>query len=449
VRAPADDGGVRRVRSVPSTLLLAALTCAAACPTQRPPELWSTPKFPERLQQVVLPMRDPLEQPDLAVVATLEGHGGKRRTIWMRVDTGATHSTIPAGLLRELGLTELGTTKIRGVHGLLIVPVASLPRLFLGAMAVERVPVLGLTFPSELREHGVLGQSVLDQAPWEISWDRATITWNATPWTDGGDVTAWPLVRGDHGFDFIDARINGVAIRMELDTGGTVSAIPKNLAAAIGLVPHPAPNFVSRTIHGERAIGPVFVADLEIGSSNLPRQFFSEDPPGAFGRVGLASLVSYEVQIFPGSRLLIRPRNPDMRATAAMRIRRWPWMPSCRSAGCFRGYLEGSGEGGRIIFEPEATLPHPVAILFGCAEVSDPDWVRPHVLRGEPEPPFRHVRLELMPGDYRAISLSLPDVEKVLVLPSGQRCRELTALDVFPLRDLAQLPEKVRLSLLP
>ena len=125
------------------------------------------------------------------------------------------------------------------------------------------------------------------------------------------------------------------------------------------------------------ATGRLLVGDLEIGSRILRGQAFVETEDGQYPTLGLPALTSYDLQIFPGRRLFLRSRNPDMRATAAARVGRWPWMPSCRLVGCARAYVEGTGDDGRIIFEIEAVPPRPVSILFACREITEADRVRP------------------------------------------------------------------------
>lgn len=377
-------------------------------------------------------MLDAIELPDPSVEITLGGRGGTRKVIWMLPDTGSTGTMIPAELSRDLQLTRVGALPITGVGGKVSAAIFLLPQMLLGAVIVERLPVAALTLSGEFHDAGVLGMSVLDMAPWEISWDRGTITLNATPWPVGGEVRSWPLMRGADRDDFVDVRVNGFPIRMVLDTGSTSSMIPKDIAARAGLVPDHMSEMRLMHAAGVSPLRPVLVADLEIGSSKLQKQFFQQVETGEDALLGLDALTSYELQIIPGSRLLAKPRNPDMRATAAARVRRWPWMPSCRVVGCVRGYVEGNGEGGRIIFEFEAALPRGAELLFGCADGDDADWVIPRGLIAKEEPPFRHVVLLTNRGATQLFWV--PNVDQQLVRANGKPCRELTVLDVAPLR---------------
>lgn len=427
--------------------LLAALACGAACGPPERPSLWPPARFPERLPQIVLPIRDPLEEPDLAVEATLEGEGGSRKTIWMNLDTGTSQSAIPASLLQDLQLPEFGADSWRTPGGPVHVRVASLPRLVLATLAVERLRVGAMPMPFDRRDWGLLGNSVLDQSPCEISWDRGTVTLNATPWPEEGGVRSWPLARG-HRTDFINVRINGIPVQMTLDTGAMVSTIPKNLAARIGLVRHAVHQKELIVGAGALPAAAVFVADLEIGQAKLEGQLFVETENDGFAALGLPVLSSYELQILPRSQLLFKPRNPDMRATAAERVHRWPWMPSCQAVGCVRAHVDGGGAGGRVVLEFEAALPRPVAILFGCAESIEPDRVIPWGLLTKTEPPFHHLRAEVE-GEFAqgAVSVPTPDIDRLLVTPNGGACHQMTVLDVVPVLESKRHPNEARVVL--
>jgi len=426
--------------------LLPALASALACGSQREQRL-PRAKFPERLPQVVLPMRDPLDGPDPAVEATLEGPDGARATLWMAADSGASTCTIPTDLLDRLKLVPIRAAAVRSWGGPAAARVAWLPRLILGGLTVEQAQVAGLTLPSVAGDRGVLGNSVLDSAPWEISWDRGTVTLNATPWPEGGDVRSWPLSRRD-GVDVIDVRINGFPTRMLLDTGASISTIPTNLAAGMGLG-------VGTTLTGELVAfagrfsgAQAFVADLEIGSMKLDGQVFAATEAGERGVLGLNALASFEVQVLPGRRLLMRPRGQDLRATAATRVGRWAWMPSCASTGCVRARVEGSGGGGRVEVTFEAPLPRPVEVLFGCGQRREPEppgALAARRLIGGTDPALHHLALQVNAPGTEPASYPAPDIDRQLLQPDGRPCRQLVVLDVAPLASTQLRPREGKL----
>jgi len=447
---------VRRVRAG-SRLWLAAVACLVACWTPvrsrftRPAKPPLGPvEFPDPLPQVVLPMHDPLVMPDLAVEATLEGPSGKRKTIWMEVDTGATISAVPDGLLMDLGLPFTGHDIVGTGGGDTTIPLASLPRLFLGGLTVERLQIGGISFPI-----GVLGTSVLERAPWEISWDRGTVTFNATSWPEGGDIGSARLIPIEGRTYAIDVRLNDLPMRMTVDTGSMFSIVPRKLALRGGLT---AIAFDAGGYETAGGAGPttgrVVVGDLRIGPLNLGRQVFVEtdgDTPAVLGRPALAA---YDLQILPGERLLFKPREPDMRATAAARIARWSWMPACHSVGCVQAHADGDPNDkgkrkvDRVVFEIEAPLPRPVSIVFGCADRAEVDWLLPEPLRVGLGPPYRHLGLNLRKGERDPVIQPVKQLDQLL----GEKevaCRYLAVLDVVPMPETEPPQDKVRVWLMP
>jgi hypothetical protein len=47
----------------------------------------------------------------------------------------------------------------------------------------------------------------------------------------------------------------------------------------------------------------------------------------------------FDLLVFPGQRLLMKPRG-DLRVTAAARIGRWIWMPAYASPACVHAWTE-------------------------------------------------------------------------------------------------------------
>jgi hypothetical protein len=192
-----------------------------------------------------------------------------------------------------------------------------------------------------------------------------------------------------------------------------------------------------------------FTADLEIGASKLQGQIFHAVETGEQMLLGLSALAAFELQVFPGERVLFRPRARDLRATAAARVRRWPWMPPCAAAvGCVRATIEGEGKDARVAFDVDASLPRPVRVLLGCAGGAAPDWIQPFGLQDDAAP-LHHVELELRGDIPRAFSYPVPDIEAQLVSPDGRRCRALAVLDVMPLPPDGRRVDEARMSFFP
>ena len=157
-------------------------------------------------------------------------------------------------------------------------------------------------------------------------------------------------------------------------------------------------------------------------------------------------LAAFDVQVFPGKRLLLRPRARDQRSTAAARVRRWPWLPACEAVGCVSARVMGAGNDARVDVVLEAALPGPVRILLGCSEGQGPDrfLVDPG---DEQTSSYHHVIVEL-PGEIpRSFSYPTPNIEGTLSGSDGQRCHALTVLDVAPFAPLDRPGNEARLSL--
>jgi Aspartyl protease len=172
--------------------------------------------LPDKPSSAVLPIRDPILRPDLAVEAIVHGPDGKTAAIWMLLDSGATIGSLPAAVAADLRLVEEHTATMIAVNGVARTSLVVAPRLDLGALGLSRVAFLLNTLAGRANELGIAGQSVLARMPWEISWGRGLVTLGATPWVDGGEVTSVPLEPFAGGVEMVTARINGRPLKMML-----------------------------------------------------------------------------------------------------------------------------------------------------------------------------------------------------------------------------------------
>src|SRR6185503_12977536 len=140
--------------------------------------------LPEKPSAAVLPIRDPILRPDLAVEALVHGRDGERAAIWMLLDSGATIGSLPAAVAAGLRLVDARPVTMLGVNGAARTSLVVAPRVELGELAMSRVAFLVNTLGGPASELGLVGQSVLARMPWEISWDRGVVTLGATPWAD-------------------------------------------------------------------------------------------------------------------------------------------------------------------------------------------------------------------------------------------------------------------------
>jgi hypothetical protein len=377
-------------------------------------------------------MRDPLFGPDLAVQATVLGPGGKRARLWTILDTGSSRAMIPPHVATDLGLVPRWRTTIQSFHEVENVPVAMV-HLTLGELAIDRVAAAIRLMSSKEPERGLLGDSVLGHAPWEISWDRGTVTLGAGPWADTAASRSLAMHHIGPGLDEVVVHINGRPLRMVFDTGAAFSVIPERLALLMELGTRPYEGASARGVSGDVGITRILVGDLEIAGWKLPDHLFAATRTGDHPLLGLDVLARFELLIVPRERVQLRPRTADLRTTAAARIRRWPWMPSCSSPGCVRGRIEGNGPGGRIELELEVPVTDPIEIILGCGDRAEPELPVPfHRLGKQFEPPGHHLELAVRVASQGRLSVAAPDPDRRLTLPQGGGCRQLTVLDLRP-----------------
>jgi gag-polyprotein putative aspartyl protease len=388
--------------------------------------------FPEGSPAVVLPLRDPLLVPDPSVLATLPGRDGPW-SAWMYSDSGDPEdgAILPRASVARLGpaYVDRGATRIPWIWvreedarwGLL-------SSLALGDLVMRDVPVRVTGLDLTHSPSGILGQAVLGHAPWEIDWDRGTLTLGATPWPDAPDAIVVPLRRRKD-MDVVTVQVDGHPVEMVVDTGAPFSVIPADIARDAGLSVHD----VDRRHHpaGQEVSG-----DAVLGPLRLGRIDFASVPhvPVGYGLLGLDVLSRYRIQVVPGERLALRPRG-DPWESAPQRIARWPWTRACRSLGCIRARLEPVGDDARLAFSFEVDVPHPVGLLLGCRE-ADPAGSRlptmsERATSGRSSGPAYHISL-------RVASAVKDQAVETLMLGGNQwlsrtGCREISVLDVVPI----------------
>jgi hypothetical protein len=324
-----------------------------------PPEAASRP--------VVLALRDPLLGPHVAVEAKLFAslEAGAPLETWMVVDSGATDVTLSESITNRLGLSSLPSLrfKISGNGGRTYdAGGVLLPGLALGELRLTSV------LASVVGDTPIVGESVLAHARWEIDWDRGTLTLGAPPWPDETPgLVSVPLRHdGPSNTDTLTVSVDGHAFDLLLDTGAIVSALPSSAGAslptrdfettmpfrgAVGTIP------IRRQFHGETRIGPA-----ELGPRGFAELAGTREATGIFG---LDLLGRYRVQVSPGKRVALRPRD-DIWQTARERIGRWSWTGDCEHIGCIRARLEPVGRDATLTVTLDRAFSRDVAIVFGC-----------------------------------------------------------------------------------
>ncbi len=154
----------------------------------------------------------------------------------LAVDTAATTSGLTQSRLDALGLQPSGEAQVFGATGPLRVDLYDLPPLRIGAFEADslRTPALP-DFSEDL--DGVVGVDVL--RPFAVAfrpeagvvalYDGAVEAAPADGWT------AAPMTTLPFGFSFVDAAVDGVALRCLLDTGSSPTVINTPAAKALGL----------------------------------------------------------------------------------------------------------------------------------------------------------------------------------------------------------------------
>jgi hypothetical protein len=415
--------------------LALALSCAGSAPplpaAPAAPAPAAAPAKPSRPAltrpgaPVVLPIRDPVLRPDLAIEGLAEGPGGKSASVWLEIDSGSPHVRLPQPLPAAIGVADAGQF-----------------RLGLGALSASGVSVAAASDPGSAPDRGVLGRPILGETAWEIAWNSGTFTLDAKVWGSTGAVRAVPLVPLAGG-DGVEVKINGRPVRMLIATGVIPSALPENLVASLGLETVAAEAAGGQDAPVTSGSARLIVADVEVGGVRFVRRRFLQARAGEPPVLGLDILARFDLQVLPGRGLHLKPRAGDLRASTAQRLQRWKWMPSCKVAGCARGRVVGTGRQSRVEVDFEVKLPRPLQIVMGCTERREPeepapwmDWAAPSDTRGQ------HLVLQAKETVARKAKVAVPGMNLSLVLPSGAACRKLAVLDVAPIPPpAANMPE--------
>jgi predicted aspartyl protease len=345
-----------------------AAACATPLPSVPPPVLAGD-------RRVVLPLGDPFTLDALVVGAEVRGATGATFQEGFIVDCGATMSVIREPLVGRLGLTPREIAQARTVDPL--GRTRNLRSLIVSELRFGRLVVRDL-HAATVGSDNILGDDVLNQTPWEVDLDHATLTLDAPAWSPQAALARIPIRRS--GIEVADniavasgtkltVSLNGHEVALTLDTGAARSALPAALVKELGLPANAAKPVYVGTMQTLRAAASVVEADLALGSVRLGKQTFLvlDGVARDWGVLGLDVLRHYVFRIEPGRWLELRPRV-DVRVTAAARMARWPWAPRCPPNGCAVAHVEGSGDDAAIVMTLLADYPaRPTSFLWGCA----------------------------------------------------------------------------------
>jgi predicted aspartyl protease len=206
---------------------------------------------------------------------------GSWRTLQFLVDTGSSHTTISADAARDAGLTVVPGARLLTPSGTVDASVATLRTLRIGNRTRTAVPVVVADLVGrERRLDGLLGMDVLGAEPVliDLEHERLTFLDPAGPRTPRGG-TRLPARTVD-GRLIVDARVDGRAHRLVLDSGAAVTVVfdqsptgrPVAIRTAIGAA------------HARAARAHVTLGGLRLGILQAVKV---PAPPGRTGSDGL------------------------------------------------------------------------------------------------------------------------------------------------------------------
>lgn len=429
-----------RLRSPAVAVLVAALGLALVvilvASSRRPV---SRAVFPANPKPTRLAIRAPLIRPELTVMATLQASEKRSSSVWMLVDSGATGVSMPTSAYLALGLEPLRNLTIRTSDPFgrtFVYEAGAIPRVRLGELEVEQV-VTSLSDASA--GPFVLGQSVLAHEPWEIDWDRGTLTLAATPWAADAQTELVPL-RKEADAEVVTIRVDGRPVEMVLDTGAFVSMIPVEVGEHAHLATRRVAPTLLDTFGGETIVRRVFTGHVQLGTQSAGRNEFAALPTAgrraAYGLLGLDVLSRYRIQVVPGKHLALRRRG-DVRAATRERIARWSFVPSsCEHVGCVKAALEPQDDDAVVTVKLEADLGEEgFDVLFGCEGDHDDRFVPTgsSFAFGPPPDVVRHVRVRVPRAARGHDQRSVIRGGAAWFRAQGARCRALEVLDLSPL----------------
>jgi len=354
----------RAARAVVFGLGLQAAGCAL------PPWLGHRPVFPAGAQTWEIPLFEPLTNPWPKVSATVCGpvRSGKPRAceeVLFHVDSGSSHSGLPAETFARLGVETTGS------HFATIEDAAGEKRGWSGGLIPEVRLGDALSLPDVVTfidDTAILGADVLNEHGWRIDLDRGTLVLGPPP---ASSATRLP-VQGLPRRTIVDLSVQGRPVPLLLDTGAPITVVDVAWLKVAGLplrrLDHGWP--LSRRDPGLK-LGEATEADLRLGALDLGRRQVVGHPRGddgvTRGMLGIDLLSDYAFGVADGA-LQLEPRAPSPLASAAERIGRWHDLPRCPDVpGCVSAQLE-PGDGVRVRVRAVASTPGAHRYVFGCAD---------------------------------------------------------------------------------
>lgn len=172
-------------------------------------------------------------------------------------------------------------------------------------------------FAGNLLMLAVFGLAVMRFVRMDPSFDAALHSIGGPAQSVSGGETRIPLSPDGH--YWIKARLNGVPLRLMVDTGATVTALSGDVAAAAGVEPDPLrPDATVETANGTVAAAPARIDELQFGSV-VARDLDAivmpgEGGPNVLGMNFLTRLKGWRVE---DGVLILTPHRPQVEEASA------------------------------------------------------------------------------------------------------------------------------------
>ncbi len=409
-------------RGVAFLLALAAPACAL------PAWIGHPPVFPTGgATSWVIPLYEPLTGFGPKVIATVCGAAreGKPRVCeeaLLYVDSGSSHSALPAATLVRLGVETTGShfATIENAGEKRAWSGGVVPEVRLGDLVLSDVVAMVHD------QQGILGLDVLTAHGWRLDLDRGVLVLGATPAPDAQPAVRLPI-RGFPARTIVDLSVQGKVVPLLLDTGAAFTVVDAAWLKAAGLP-------LRRLDHGwplsERdpalRLGEASDADIRLGDQDLGRREIVAHPRAPEssdrGMLGLDLLSDYAFGVSAGALELVH-RAPSALVGAAERVERWRELSRCPGVpGCLAAQVE-PGPGIRVRVRAAASSARAWRYLFGCVDRDAqlarlPFWIEIGMQAATA-------------GQERVVDIPMPEqMQPIWRL----RCAGLVLLDVNPVR---------------
>ena len=272
------------------------------------------------------------------IEAKIDGKGPH----WFLIDSGANRSALDDDVAKSLGLLRPGLTRVEGTAGVILVNEAAIGQLRSAGLEVRDLKptvydLSGSLPPEGQALAGILGVDALRNSAvlFEMEAGRVRLAPTAEELASLAGATIVPF-RLDNGIPMIEAAIDGIPVRLRIDTGAAIGDGPTvfvNVTQSVfdqlrrkdpSLVPYT--HFTATGAGGEIRIPVIKAKRLSLGGTDVDDPHLSVQPPtGYFARpdaIGFLGAYAFKhwrgfILDYPCSRLILLPkeagRDPGLR----------------------------------------------------------------------------------------------------------------------------------------